>query len=307
MNRTIVVAENITPLKTSPDMLANKIPSDLQWGNLGKAESKRRRIRFASTVSQVAGRVLSRDDFSEDEKADYWIERKEYVSYRSKAKLAVTAVKKHGSAYILFLEESYEEAQFLSEFMVEDKAIEIFFGDPSRYTENVEMWSEANYGQRGLERFITSLQKNQRALERRETRRMVLIAAKSVSADELADLYAALAWTTCIFSRMLGHADYVAAHFAEDDPHVQLKAVQLPPLENEHHYVATRFAEDDAPVQPKSIQLPPLKNYHQSEQSIRNLKTMLNQELKLHAPSQDRRILKQGHKSKQDTLVSRAA
>jgi hypothetical protein len=296
MNKTIVAAENMTPLKTSPDVLANKIPSDLQWDNLGKAASKRQRIRFASTVSKVAGRVLSRDDLSEDEKRNYWIERKDYVSYRSNAKLAVTAVKKYGSAYVLFLEESYEEAQQLSEFMVDDNDIRVFFGDPSRYTENVEMWSAANYGQRGLERFITSLQKNQRALERRETRRMVLIASKSVSTDELADLYAALAWTTCIFSRMLGHADYVAAYFDEDDPPVQLKSVQLPPLKNEH-----------APMQLKSVQLPPLKNYQQSEQSIRNLKEVLNQELKLHAPSQERRIPRQGHKSTQDTLVSRAA
>jgi hypothetical protein len=219
----------------------------------------------------------------------------------------VTAVKRHGSAYVLFLEESYGEAQQLSEFMVDDIDIRVFFGDPSRYTENMEMWTAADYGQRGLERFITSLQKNQRALERRETRRMILIASKSMSADELADLYAALAWTTCIFSRMLGHADYVAAYFAEDDPPVQLKPVLIPSPKNKHHYVATRFAEDDAPMQPKSVQLPPLKNYHQSELYIRNLKEVLHQELKLQAPSQDRRILKQGHVSTQDTLVSRAA
>jgi hypothetical protein len=295
MNQTIV------------DGLVSDAPSDLQWGNLGKAASKRSRIRFASTVSKVAGTVLSRDDFSEDEKADYWTERKEFASIRSKAKIAVMAIKRHGSAYVLFLEESYEEAQNLAEFMVDDNDIKVFFGEPSRYTETMEMWSEANYGQRGLEMHITSLQQSQRALENRETRRMVLIAAKSGSADELADLYAALSWTTCIFSRMLGHADYVAAYSAEDDPPVQLKPVQMPSLKHEHHYVAARFAEDAAPMQLKSVQLPPLKNEHHSEPCIRNLKEVLLQELKLHAPSQVRRILKQGHESTQDTLVSRAA
>jgi hypothetical protein len=295
MNQTIV------------DVIVSDAPSDLQWGNVDKAASKRRRIRFASTVSKIVGRVLSRDDFSENEKADYWTEREEFASIRKKAKIAVVAIKRHGSAYVLFLEESYEEAQKLAEFMVNDNDIKVFFGDPSRYTETMEMWSEATYGQRGLEMHITSLQQSQRALEKRETRRMVLIAAKSVSADELADLCAALSWTTCIFSRMLGHADYVAAHFAEDTAPVQLKPVQIPFLKNEHHYVADRLAEDAAPMQLKSVKLPPLKNEHHSEPCIRNLKEVLLQELKLHAPSQVRRILKQGHESTQDTLVSRAA
>jgi hypothetical protein len=303
MNQTIV------------EVLVSDAPSDLQRGNLGMAASKRRRIRFASNVSKVAGRVLSRDDFSENEKADYWIDRKEFVSNQSKAKIAVMALKTHGSAYVLFLDESYEEAQNLAEFMVDDNDTKVFFGDPSRYTETMEMWSAANYGQRGLERHITSLQKSQRALEKRETRRMVLIAAKSVSADALADLYAALSWTTCIFSRMLGHADYVAAHFvedadfvaarfAEDAAPVQLKPVQMPSLKSEHHYVA-RFTEDAAPMKP--VQMSPLKNEDCSESCIRNLMEVQNREFKLRAPSLDRRILKQGHESTQDTLVSRAA
>jgi hypothetical protein len=278
MNQTIAI-----PLLTSHDVRVNEASSDISLDALGLGDTaSKRRIRFASTVSEVAGRVLSRDDLSEDEKKDYWMEREEFLRNQSKAKITVMAVKKHGSAYVHYMDDAYKIAQHLSEFMVEENAIDLFFEDPSCYTKKMEMWADADYGQRGLERYISPLQKSQRGLETRETRRMVLIAAnKGLGDDELADLYAALSWTTCILSRMLGHADYVAAHFAEDAAPEQLKHVQMPPLKNEHH----------------------------SEPCIRNLKeeqVVPNQDLKLLTPSQDRRILKQGHVS-QGTLVSRAA
>jgi hypothetical protein len=254
----------------------NEVLSDMPLDTLGEKASKRS-VRFALTVSEVVGRVLSRDDFSEDEKTDYWMERKEFVRNQSKAKITVMAVKKHAPAFVHLLEDSYEEAQHLSEFMVDDNDIELFFDDPSCYTEKMEMWSEADYGQRGLEKYISPLQKSQRASEKRETKLMVLVAAKKgVSADELADLYEALSWMSCIYSRMLGHADYIAAHFAEDAAPVQLKPIQMPALKNELRNL-------------KEVQLVP------------------DQALKLLTPSQDMRIPKQGRASTQGTLVSRAA
>jgi hypothetical protein len=265
-------------------VLVSDAPSDISLDTLGLGDkAEKRSVRFASNVSKIVGRVLSRDDFSEDEKADYWIERKEFVHCQSKAWIVVKTLKKHGPAHVLFLEESYKVAQALSEFMVDDNDIKVFFGDPSRYTEKIEIWAAANYDQRGLERYISPLQKRQHALEKYETRRMVLVAAKKgMRVDELAEIYAAISWTTCIYSRMLGHADYVAAYLAEDDPPAQLKPVQMPSIKNEHH----------------------------SEPCIRNLKeveVVQNPEIKLHAPSQDRKIMKEGHVSTQDTLISRAA
>jgi hypothetical protein len=283
MNQIVVATEDLIPLQVAPDVLVSDAPSDISLDTLGIGDkAEKRSVRFASNVSKIVGRVLSRDDFSENEKADYWIGRKEFVHCQSKAKIVVTTIKKHGPAYVVFLEESYKVAQNLSEFMVDDNDIKVFFGDPSRYTEKVEIWSAANYDQRGLERYIYPLQKSQRALEKYGTRRMVLVAAKmGMRVDELAAMYAAISWTTCIYSRMLGHADYVAAYFAEDDPPVRLKPVQMPSIKNEHH----------------------------SEQCIQNLEVQVvqNPEIKLHAPSQDRRIMKQGHVSTQGTLVSRAA
>jgi hypothetical protein len=271
MNQVIVATENRTSLKTSLDALVRKTPSDRQLDTVGEKAS-RRRIRFTSTVSKVVGRVLSRDDFSEDEKADYWMGGKEFCRNQSKTKTVVTTVQKHGPVFVRSLEDSYEEAQNLSEFMVDDNAIELFFEDPSGYTEKMEMWSAANFGQRGLEKYISPLQKSQRALEKRETRLVVLIAArKGASVDQLAVLYSALSWMTCIYSRMLGHADYIAAHSEEDAAPVQLKAVQMPTLKKEHHVQAV----------PK-------------------------QSLKLHTPSQDMRIQKQGRLSTQGSLVSRS-
>jgi hypothetical protein len=73
-----------------------------------------------------------------------------------------------------------------------------------------------------------------------------------VSDDELADLYAALSWMACIYSRMLGHADYTAAYFTESTP-----------------------------VQPEPVQMPALKVETQSETAIRDLKLKVLQGLKL--------------------------
>jgi hypothetical protein len=252
MNQTIATTGEFAPLQKIPDMPVNEAPSDISLDALGLGDKARKRsIRFASNISEVVGRVLSRDDFSEDEKADYWIERKEFVQIQTNARVIVMAVKKHGSAYVRCIDDAYKIAQHLSEFMVEDDAIDLFFEDPSCYTEKMEMWSEADYGQRGLERYISPLQRSQRVLETRETRRMVLIAAnKGAGHDELAEIYATLSWMTCLYSRMLGHADYAVAYPAEDPPEQlpeQLQPVQVSDVNNEHH--SESFAQNLKEVQ----------------------------------------------------------
>jgi hypothetical protein len=260
---------NKTPTAADPDKIINRAPSDMPLDFPGETGSKRR-IRFASTVSTT--RVLSRYDFSEDEKTDYWIEARDFTCLQSRARKVVMAMKKHGSASVDFIEDSYKEAQQLSELMVDDDEIDLFFGDPSCYTEKMEMWTESNYGQRGLEMYISPLQQSQRESGNRETRRMVLVAAKmGVRGGELADPYAALSWTTCIYSRMLGHADSTAAYLTECTPE-QPKPVQMPVLKEETHPEETH-----------------------SESAIRDLKLKVVQRLKLNTPSQDLEALKQTH------------
>lgn len=271
MIQTIAATGDLTP---SPDLLVDEVPGDISLDTLGLSDKARKRsVHFAPNVSEVVGRVLSRDDFSEDEKADYWLERKEFVQIQSNAKVVVMAVKKHGSAYVNCIDDSYKTAQHLSEFMVEGEAIDLFFEDPSCYTEKMEMWSEADYGQRGLERYISPLQKSQRALETRETRLMVLIAAdKGIGHNELAEIYSALSWMTCLYSRMIGHADYTVAYSAEDS------------LEH--------FSEQ-LPEQLHPVQASDINNEHYSEPFIQNLKEVQavpNQALKLHSASQETQV-----------------
>jgi hypothetical protein len=287
---------NKTPLAADPDKIINRAPSDMPLDFPGEKGSKRR-IRFASTVSTT--RVLSRDDFSEDEKTDYWIEARDFTCLRSRAWKVVTAMKKHGLVYVGFIEDSYKEAQQLSELMVDDDEIDLFFGDPSCYTEKMEMWTEANCGQRGLEMYTSPLQQSQRASKNRETRRRVLVAAKiGVSDGELADLYAALSWTTCIYSRMLGHADNTAAYFTECTPE-QPKPVQMPALKEETHAEPAIRNLKLQVVQRLKLNTPSqdletLKRTH-SESAIRNLKLKVVQRLKVNTPSQDLETLKRTH------------
>jgi hypothetical protein len=271
MNQTVAATDDFIPLQTSRDMPLNELQRDISLETLGISDKKaprKRSIRFATNISEVVGRVLSRDDFSENEKADYWIERFQFAQIQSNARVVVTAVRKHGSAYVHCIDDAYKIAQHLSEFMVEDNAIDLFFEDPSSYTEKMEMWSEADYGQRGLERHISPLQRSQRALETRETRRMVLIAAKKgMGPDELAEIYGALSWMTCLYSRMLGHADYAVAYPEDDDPAEQL------------------------PEQQQSVRASDVNNQHRPEslfiQNLKEVLTVSQQALNLHAESQD--------------------
>jgi hypothetical protein len=262
---TIRNTHNLAPPMAGPDMTLNRAPSDVPFLDFpDEKKGSKRRIRFASTVSTT--RVLSRDEFSEDEKTDYWTEASEFIHNQLRARMVVTTVKKLGSAHADFIEDSYKEAQQLSEFMVDDDEIDLFFGDPSCYTEKMEIWAEADYGQRGLEKYISPLQKSQRTSEIRETRLMVVVASKmGVSDDELADLYAALSWMACIYSRMVGHADYTAAYFAKSIPE-QPKPVQVPALQEE-----TNFMES-AHEQPKPATMPALKEKTHLESALKNLK-----------------------------------
>jgi hypothetical protein len=236
MNPTITATDDAIRLGTGSDHYHNRIPWDMPLNTLGEKASKRR-IRFAPIVSKVVGTVLSRDDFSEEEKKDYWTGSGEFALLQTRARLLVMAVKKHGPAYVDFIEDSYKEAQQLSESMVDDDDIDIFFEDPSQYTDKMEMWTEASYGQRGLEKYISPLQENHRESEIREATLIVLVAAnRGVSDDDIADLYAALSWSSCIYSRMLGHADYAAAYSTEGTL-VQPEPVRMPVLKVETHSV----------------------------------------------------------------------
>jgi hypothetical protein len=275
---TIRSTHSLAPPKAGPDMTLNRAPSDVPLDVPDEKKGSKRRIRFASTVSTT--RVLSRDDFSEDEKTEYWIESGEFDRLQSRARMVVSAVKNHGSAYVDCIEDSYKEAQQLSELMVDDDEIDLFFRDPSCYTNKMEIWAEADYGQRGLEKYISPLQKSQRTSEIRETRLMVVVASKmGVSDDELADLYAALSWMACIYSRMVGHADYTAAYFAKSIPEQPKPVVQMPPLKEE-----------------TPVQMPALKNETHPESATRNLKLELAQRLTLNTPSQELETLEQTQK-----------
>jgi hypothetical protein len=220
---------------TMTDHCHNRSPSSMpQLHTFGKKASKRR-ITFATTVSEVVGRVLSRDDFSEAEKAEYWIERKEFAQIRSNANVVVAAVKEHGQAYVDFIEDSYRIAQHLSEFMVDDDESDLFFEDPSTYTKKMVIWTEADYGQRGLEKYIASRMGSHRVTESREARLVVVTAASmDLNDDDLANLSEALSWTASIYARMLGHSDSIAAGYTKISPVLPVP-MQMSALKGEPH------------------------------------------------------------------------
>lgn len=182
----------------------------------------KRTVHFAPEVETRRVRVLSRHDLSVEEKADYWLSEQEFQLRQTKTKLVVVALMEFDINHANLVSESYEAAQYLAEYLEENDEIDRFFENPTQHTKALEKWTSIQKTHRGLENLLTTTQKSGRSKDNRETRLMVIVAVRlGLSKDDVADLYAALSWMPCLFSRMMGHADYTAT-YNEDNPLSQL-------------------------------------------------------------------------------------
>jgi hypothetical protein len=173
------------------------------------SSAQKRRLTFSTTASQVTT-VLSRDDYTQEEKANCWWSTSDHNDFRESAKNTMTETRNRQQYLILKMQGAYKAAQILGR----NRGCKDFgdlLQDPSHHCTQLDEWVERAGGCRGLERHIWQARRS----DSFEIRALVIDTDRmgvSDSDDEIAEVYTEHAQTHTLYARMVGDSDYRAAY-----------------------------------------------------------------------------------------------
>lgn len=193
---------------------APTFPVDLKSPKPGKQKriNSRRRLTFAPEIVQVAGRVISLEDYSREELNDSWWSVQELKDIFEDAKFTLRADSECGPTKIDLLDVSYKRAQIFAK-RLNGKGMDAMLRDPSDYTTELELWTARGAGCRGLEKYSSRFQKAQRISGSQKMLASLLETRQAgVSDNEIAEIYVEQSRASLIFARFMGEADYQTAY-----------------------------------------------------------------------------------------------
>jgi hypothetical protein len=168
---------------------------------------EQKRITFAPQLATVVATGLSRCDYTSDERENTWWSPKEVIQFRSTAKRVVFAFREKCQHLVTVIDDSYKLSQ---DHQQDNPANDCRVIQEEPYSK-LFTWTSTNCGQRGLEKYISILQKNARPSAAREVRASVLDMERSgLTHEEIAKVYAEQSKASCLFALMMGQGDQVA-------------------------------------------------------------------------------------------------
>jgi hypothetical protein len=207
-----------------------------------KAEQKRR-VRFASGRPQVMAKILRRSDMSEDElERRYWMPS-EFVTIKTKAKLATREVMKRNKSGIDLIESVYVKTVKLANSL-DDEQLEKWMKNPSDLARVLQPWQARDVG-RGLEKYVSRVHREERVDDVEECRHVVLTLLQEPHADpdEIASIYRKHARSAAFYARIVGEADAQAAFIGGDDLFPILSHSSVPTSRNPQPSNVAVFAD----------------------------------------------------------------
>jgi hypothetical protein len=181
-------------------------------------KTNKRRLSFAPEISQVVGTVLSRDDITAQEKKSCWYSYNDYIGIRTEARAVVEFTRRNSDELPKMLKASYTIVHDIVDTFLDDDAFESLMIDPGQHASVLEKWCMSSNDCRGLEKSISKGIMNQRSADAREARGMVFqTGAMRLSRTEIAQAYAVESRLSCVYARIMAHADYQSAYCIEAD------------------------------------------------------------------------------------------
>jgi hypothetical protein len=181
-------------------------------------ERNKRRFSFAPEISQVVGTVLSRDEITAQEKKSCWYSYNEYADIRAEARTVVEFTRKHHRELTKTLQASYSIVDDIVDNFLDDHEFESLMMDPSPLASVVEKWCLSSNDCRGLEKSMTRCIRNQRSANAREARGIVFQTGfMRLTRIEIAHAYALESQLSCVYARVMAHADYQSVYSMETD------------------------------------------------------------------------------------------
>jgi hypothetical protein len=172
--------------------------------------ARKRRLTFATDVSQVT--VLSLEDYTQEEKANCWWSSSEHKGFIKSAKDTMREARIFQRQLITNIEDAYKTAQLLA-IRQDYKGFKGLLRDPSQHSAKLEEWAVHANGCRGLEKHISTFQRQTRKSGAFYIRSMVIEGERMGIRDvEIAEVYTEQARTYSLYARMVGEADYRGAY-----------------------------------------------------------------------------------------------
>jgi hypothetical protein len=201
------------PTYTSSPAVSIRKSAVVDSSNTNKANKplRKRRLTFASEISAVIGTVLSREDYTVKEKNVCYWSKKERSVLRANALQQIITLRERGQHCMVLLDDSLQVAQYLSKSLA-DKEVDSLLKDPSNFTKKLEAWTLNGQVFRGLERYLSVLQKERTAKQFQIVAMVLDTQRKGVSSEKAAEMYAEQSLSSCIYARWMGGADYKTAY-----------------------------------------------------------------------------------------------
>jgi hypothetical protein len=197
---------------TSPTVAIKKsVVADTSNSNNANNLIRKRRLTFASEISYVIGTVLSREDYTvEEKKICYWSKSERSV-LRTNAMQQIQTLMMRCRHFVELIDDSLKVAKYLSTSL-EDKRVDSLLKDPSKFTSKLEAWTLNGQAWRGLERYVSVFQKGRTATHREIIATVLDTQRMGVSSEEAAAMYAEQCLASRIYARWMGDADYSSAY-----------------------------------------------------------------------------------------------
>jgi hypothetical protein len=181
-------------------------------------QMNKRRLSFAPEISQVVGTVLSRDDITAQEKKSCWYSYNDYVDIRNEARDVVEITHINHGELPKMLQASYKLIHDIVDRFLDDDEFERLMINPSHHASVLEVWCLSSNDRRGLEKSMSKFITKQRSTDAREARGMVFqTGLMRLSSIEIAQAYAVESRLSCVYARIMAHADYRSAYCMGSD------------------------------------------------------------------------------------------
>ena len=179
-----------------------------------------RRVHFSEEESTIVGRIPRREDLSPEEKWDTWWSTSEFQAIRLAAKFTTKHVRKNDKDGIQRIDTGFNTALHVS-CTAFDEELEALLRVPvSTLYGPLEGWCKRKAPVRGLEKYISPLQKELRLQYVAEARTAVVSMTQSGEHDdeEVRMIYREYSRHALVYSRFMGHTDMLAAREEEEEP-----------------------------------------------------------------------------------------
>lgn len=180
----------------------------------------KRRVRFATELCSAIT-VPSLSQMSKEERQHRYWQESEFLALKASAKMAVHDITTYNRKAVDLIDSLYSYVVCLSDSLDDDE-FSLLISDPSDLARALQSWQSRSVG-RGLEKYVSSVHREQRYDAVEESRSTVLSLANltCIDADEVALSYNEQARSATLYARLVGMAD---AMVVKGDECVQLKA-----------------------------------------------------------------------------------